>query len=126
MAKARASSRQPKRAGAQKAAGGRKSAAKRMPRSRRPPRYDARGTAGALRREFGREQEFRLENVGKEPVLSEHTVTNPQTGGTCRVAIRGTSPGERYLGLPAPEPEMLRMIADLLGRLAGGRQARTP
>lgn len=47
-----------------------------------------------LRRQFGREQAFVLKNVGTEPVFSEYQVTNPQTSGTYRVAIRGGRPGD--------------------------------
>lgn len=49
-----------------------------------------------LRRQFGREQAFMLKNVGTEPVFSEYQVTNPQTSGTYRVAIRGGGPGDNY------------------------------
>ena len=44
----------------------------------------------ALRREFGREQRFKLKNLGDEPVFSEFEVSNPATKGTYRVAIRGS------------------------------------
>ncbi len=54
----------------------------------------------ALRRQFGREQKFRLENIGNEPVFSEFRVTNPDTGGSYRVAIRGAHPGENYCSCP--------------------------
>jgi superfamily II DNA or RNA helicase len=53
-----------------------------------------------LRRQFGREQAFLLENLGSEPFLSEFSVTNPQSGGHYRVAIRGTEPGENYCSCP--------------------------
>jgi superfamily II DNA or RNA helicase len=54
----------------------------------------------ALRREFGREQKFRLRNTGHEPFFSEFLVSNPETGGTYRVAIRGTGLGENYCSCP--------------------------
>ncbi|MBN1514973.1 DEAD/DEAH box helicase [Candidatus Sumerlaeota bacterium] len=54
----------------------------------------------ALRREFGREQKFKLENLGEEPVFSEFRVTNPESGGAYRVAIRGEAPGVNYCSCP--------------------------
>jgi len=54
----------------------------------------------ALRREFGREQKFELENLGDRPIFSEFAVTNPETGGSYRVAIRGTEPGDNYCSCP--------------------------
>jgi hypothetical protein len=54
----------------------------------------------ALRREFGRAQRFRLQNIGAEPVFSEFTVSNPQTGGSYRVAIRGRNPCDNYCSCP--------------------------
>jgi superfamily II DNA or RNA helicase len=53
-----------------------------------------------LRREFGREQKFRLKNIGSQPVFSEFHVTNPKSGSTYRVAIRGTQPGENFCSCP--------------------------
>jgi hypothetical protein len=50
----------------------------------------------ALRRQFGRAQRFRLENVGAHPVVSEFRVANPATRQTYRVAIRGVRPGDNF------------------------------
>jgi superfamily II DNA or RNA helicase len=49
-----------------------------------------------LRRQFGREQKFRLRNLTGEPVFSEFEVTNPQSGNTYRVAVRGGRVGDNY------------------------------
>ena len=54
----------------------------------------------ALRRQFGREQDFVLENTGSEPVFSEFLVSNPASGGRYRVAIRGTGLGDNYCSCP--------------------------
>jgi superfamily II DNA or RNA helicase len=54
----------------------------------------------ALRKQFARKQDFRLTNVGEEPVFSEFTVANPQTGGEYRVAIRGLGLGDNYCSCP--------------------------
>jgi superfamily II DNA or RNA helicase len=73
---------------------------KRTPRTRRPPGMTLEEWQVALRREFGREQKFKLRNTGSEPVFSEYLVTNPQTGRTYRVAVRGTGLGENYCSCP--------------------------
>ena len=39
-----------------------------------------------LRRQFGREQAFGLENLGSEPFFSEFRVSNPVSKSTYRVA----------------------------------------
>lgn len=49
-----------------------------------------------LRRQFGREQPFTLNNTGSEPVFSDFHVSNPQSASTYRVAIRGPEPGDNY------------------------------
>ncbi|HLF96351.1 MAG TPA: DEAD/DEAH box helicase [Methylococcaceae bacterium] len=54
----------------------------------------------ALRRQFGREQAFRLENIGAEPFFSEFRVSNPQSKSAYRVAIRGRQPGDNYCACP--------------------------
>ncbi|OGA52396.1 MAG: helicase SNF2 [Betaproteobacteria bacterium RIFCSPLOWO2_12_FULL_62_58] len=54
----------------------------------------------ALRRQFGREQNFALENLGSEPVFSEFRVVNPASGGRYRVAIRGAGIADNYCSCP--------------------------
>ncbi len=54
----------------------------------------------ALRRQFGREQDFRLENLGAEPFLSEFRVSNAQSKSSYRVAIRGRQPGDNFCACP--------------------------
>jgi hypothetical protein len=53
-----------------------------------------------LRRQFGREQRFKVENLGDEPVFSEYRVTNPKSGGAYRVALRGAQPGDNFCACP--------------------------
>lgn len=53
-----------------------------------------------LRRQFGREQDFTLKNLGHQRVFSEFEVTNPQTQRTYRVHIRGTQPGDNHCSCP--------------------------
>jgi superfamily II DNA or RNA helicase len=54
----------------------------------------------ALRKQFAQKQNFRLINIGNEPIFSEFAVTNPQTGGEYRVAIRGQRIGDNYCSCP--------------------------
>lgn len=54
----------------------------------------------ALRRQFGREQVFGLENIGAEPLFSEFRVSNPQSQSSYRVAIRGMFPGDNFCACP--------------------------
>lgn len=53
-----------------------------------------------LRRQFGREQNYRLENVGNHPIFSAFHVSNPQSQNTYRVHIRGVQPGDNYCSCP--------------------------
>lgn len=53
-----------------------------------------------LRRQFGRDQAFLLENVGAERFFSEFRVSNPQSKASYRVSIRGVSPGDNRCTCP--------------------------
>src|SRR5437764_6561800 len=53
-----------------------------------------------LRRQFGREQAFGLENLGGEPFFSEFRVSNPSSKSSYRVAIRGMGPGGNFCSCP--------------------------
>src|SRR5712675_3143399 len=53
-----------------------------------------------LRRQFGREQAFGLENLGGEPFFSEFRVSNPVSKSSYRVAIRGLGPGGNFCSCP--------------------------
>lgn len=72
----------------------------RLSRTRRPPKLPVVDWQTALRRQFGREQNFKLENLGDEPVFSEFRVHNPASGGSYRVAIRGREPGHNFCSCP--------------------------
>jgi len=54
----------------------------------------------ALRRQFGQEQAFSLDNLGAQPYFSEFRVGNPQSKSSYRVAIRGTHPGDNFCTCP--------------------------
>ena len=54
----------------------------------------------ALRRQFGRDQPFVLENRGDQAFFSEFRVSNPQSRASYRVAIRGLNAGDNYCACP--------------------------
>src|SRR5690349_7937755 len=70
------------------------------PRTYKPENLSLEDWQIALRREFGREQKFKLANVGADDVFSDFNVTNPQSGRTYRVTIRGNRPGENHCTCP--------------------------
>ena len=71
-----------------------------LSRQRRPAGMSTEEWQAQLRRQFGREQPFVLENLGTEPFYSEFAVTNPQSKGRYRVAIRGSKLGENFCSCP--------------------------
>jgi superfamily II DNA or RNA helicase len=74
--------------------------APRLSRTRRPPALDVADWQTALRRQFGREQPFGLENLGSDPVFSDFRVHNPASGSRYRVAIRGRELGHNFCSCP--------------------------
>jgi len=53
-----------------------------------------------LRRQFGREQKFKLKNLGSEPVFSDFQIANPASKSVYRVSIRGANPGDSFCSCP--------------------------
>ncbi|MFO8058297.1 MAG: DEAD/DEAH box helicase [bacterium] len=72
----------------------------RTPRTRKPSNMTVEEWQIALRREFSEVQEFKMKNIGEEPIFSEFLVENPETGGAYKVAIRGEGPGINYCSCP--------------------------
>src|SRR5262249_20402940 len=66
----------------------------RLSRVRRPEGMSLEDWQVALRRQFGREQKFRIKNVGDNEVFSEFLIVNPQGRSSYRVLIRGLEPGD--------------------------------
>ncbi len=71
-----------------------KSAAPKLSRTTKPPELTLEQWQANLRRQFGREQKFKLQNLGPEPIFSEFNVFNPASGSAYRVTIRGANPGD--------------------------------
>lgn len=81
-----------------------------------------------LRRQFGREQIFVLENLTGEPFFSEFRVSNPISKSSYRVAIRGLGPGGNFCSCPdysTSELGTCKHIEFTLARLEKKRGART-
>src|SRR5450631_922640 len=81
-----------------------------------------------LRRQFGREQAFGLENLGSEPFFSEFRVSNPVSKSSYRVVIRGPGPGGNFCSCPdysTSELGTCKHIEFTLARLEKKRGART-
>jgi hypothetical protein len=88
---------------ARKSVGARKRPAKAEPklsRTHKPDDMTLEAWQIALRRQFGREQKFKLKNLGGEPVFSDFQVTNPQSKSTYRVAIRGGGLADNFCSCP--------------------------
>jgi superfamily II DNA or RNA helicase len=77
-----------------------KAAAPRLSHTRRPPELAVADWQTALRRQFGREQSFSLENLGADPVFSDFRVHNPSSKTRYRVAIRGRALGQNFCTCP--------------------------
>jgi superfamily II DNA or RNA helicase len=69
-------------------------------RGRKPAGMSLEEWQRELRRQFGREQSYTLENVGDHRLFSEFDITNPKTERTYRVHIRGSRPGDNYCSCP--------------------------
>ena len=81
-----------------------------------------------LRRQFGREQPFGLENLTGEPFFSEFRVSNPVSKSSYRVAIRGLGPGGNFCSCPdysTSELGTCKHIEFTLARLQKKRGAKT-
>ena len=81
-----------------------------------------------LRRQFGREQAFGLENLSSEPFFSEFRVSNPVSKSSYRVAIRGRGPGGNFCSCPdyaTSELGTCKHIEFTLARLEKKRGAKT-
>src|SRR6202142_1938483 len=81
-----------------------------------------------LRRQFGREQAFELENLSSEPFFSEFRVSNPVSKSSYRVAIRGLGPGGNFCSCPdyaTSELGTCKHLEFTLARLEKKRGAKT-
>jgi superfamily II DNA or RNA helicase len=99
-----------------------------LARTHAPPGLSPLDWQRGLRRQFGREQAFGLENLGTEPFFSEFRVSNPVSKSSYRVAIRGPGPGGNFCSCPdyaTSELGTCKHIEFTLSRLEKKRGART-
>ena len=73
---------------------------RKLSRLKRPDGLSLEEWQRALRRQFGVEQRFQIENIGAEPVFSEFRITNPESKNSYRVAIRGSDLGDNFCSCP--------------------------
>ena len=78
----------------------RKAQPKKFSRLHKPQDLSLEAWQVELRRQYGREQKFKLKNVGNQAVFSDFQVVNPQTKGVYRVAIRGSGLGDNFCSCP--------------------------
>jgi len=100
---------------------------KKISRLKKPEEMSLEAWQVALRRQFGREQKFRIKNIGDEPIFSDFEVFNPESGRTYRLAIRGAALGENYCSCPDFAVNTLgtcKHIEFVLSRLARRRGAK--
>ncbi len=71
-----------------------------VPRTYKPDGLGLEEWQRILRRQYGVQQKFKLENTGDHPVFSEFLLTNPDSGKTYRIAVRGSAPGDNYCSCP--------------------------
>lgn len=90
-----------------KVAGGKKAARSakvpkeiKLSRTQAPDNWSTVEWQRGLRRQFGREQAFGLENLGSEPFFSDFRISNPQSKSAYRVAIRGAQAGDNFCSCP--------------------------
>ncbi len=79
---------------------GRRPEAARLSRLHKPDDLTLDAWQAALRKQFGREQKFKLENVGGHAIFSHFQVTNPQSKQTYRVVIRGGGVADNFCACP--------------------------
>ncbi len=101
----------------------------RISRLRRPEDLSLEDWQVVLRRQFGLDQNFRVRNIGDDPIFSEFEVTNPETTRSYRVAVRGEQLAENFCSCPDFAVNTLgtcKHIEFLLGKLRkvrGGKAA---
>jgi hypothetical protein len=79
---------------------GLESARRHLSRTHKPEHLTIEEWQVALRRQIAGEAKFTWTNIGRHPLFSEFAVTNPETGRTYRVAIRGAALGVNFCSCP--------------------------
>jgi superfamily II DNA or RNA helicase len=80
-----------------------------------------------LRRQYGRSLGYKVRNLGDHPAFSDFLVSNPTSGSSYRVTVRGTGPGDNTCSCPDFATNTLgtcKHVEFVLARLERGRGAR--
>lgn len=77
-----------------------KSARLRVSKTHKPKELGLEEWQRILRRQFAEQQNFRLNNCGDHPFISQFSLANPETGKTYKLAIRGDVPGVNFCSCP--------------------------
>ncbi len=72
----------------------------RVPRAHKPDNLGLEEWQRLLRKQYGIEQKFKLKNIGDHPIFSEFLLTNPGSGKTYKIAVRGDTVGDNYCSCP--------------------------
>ena len=72
----------------------------RIPRTHKPEDISLEEWQRILRKQYGEQQKYKLENTGDHPLFSEFKLTNPESGKAYKIAIRGDAPGDNYCSCP--------------------------
>jgi superfamily II DNA or RNA helicase len=81
-----------------------------------------------LRRQYGRDQDFVLEKLGREPLFTEYAVRNPLSDGRYHIRIGGLAPGQNVCSCPDFSTNDLgtcKHIEFALGKLERQRGAKS-
>ena len=98
-----------------------------LSRSRQPGDLSLEDWQRGLRRQFGREQAFGLENLGSEPFFSEFRVSNPRRNPAIAWRFAACGPGDNFCSCPdfaTNELGTCKHIEFTLARLAKKRGAK--
>ncbi len=71
-----------------------------VPRTHQPEDLSLEDWQRALRKQFAEQQKFILRNNGVHPIFSEFSLTNPTSGKTYKLAIRGREAGDNFCSCP--------------------------
>ncbi|MCG6537895.1 MAG: SWIM zinc finger domain-containing protein, partial [Syntrophales bacterium LBB04] len=96
-------------------------------RTHKPEEVELEEWQRLLRKQYGEQQQFHLENRGNHPIFSEFILTNPQSQKTYKVAIRGDKPGDNYCSCPDFQINNLgtcKHIAFTLNRLTSTKRGK--